>query len=171
MKILPRLGKRRENVLRILEKPSASYSQKEGIQVNYVGENLSVKAYFMSCESACAFQNAMNQWEVNLDREMPDPRDSLRLRLQDYKPNESESPCQSVEDSHSYHISVPETEAVHAASDMARYQSIDWQVPHLNHYKCHLKDKAKFKILPRKRKQHGGGVLAVSSTTGWPGCP
>ncbi|KAG7342462.1 hypothetical protein IV203_007555 [Nitzschia inconspicua] len=151
----------RGNVFKFLENHYGHYSLTDGIQVDYTGNNLTFKAYFRSYEAACAFQNAMNQWEIHKElahlggvtldpptpAAVPWQSDFTRFYLQDYKPNDHESPCQTLDQLHSYHLSVPVTEPVEPASNLLRYQCIDLPLPHINHYKCHLKDKAKFKQL------------------------
>jgi hypothetical protein len=151
----------RGNVYKFLQRYLGLYSDEEGIQILYNGGDLSVKAYFHTFEKACQFQTALNDWEIhkelaNLDGVTLDPltpakidrpSDLKRIYLQNYEPQESESPCQTLNQLHSYRLSVPVTEPVEADTALARYQSIDKLVPHLQHYKCHLKDKAKFKQL------------------------
>jgi hypothetical protein len=75
------------------------------------------------------------------------PSDLQRIDLRDYTPQEYESPCQTLDQLHSYRLSVPVTEPVETGTPLFQYQSIDKLIPHLKHYKCHLKDKAKFKQL------------------------
>ena len=149
----------RGNVYRSLEQHNGHYSLDKGIQIEYSEDNLVVKAYFVSYESACAFQTAMNEWEihkelvhlegVNIDpitpAKVPLPQDLERIRLQDYKAQESESPCQTLQHLHSYRLSVPATEPVEPSSPLMKYQCIDKLKPHVGHYKCHLVDKAKSK--------------------------
>ena len=151
----------RGNVYKFLEKYYGQYSLTEGIQVGYTGNNLHFKAYFRSFEAACGFQNAMNQWEIHkelanlggvtLDPLTPAPvtwqSDFTRIYLQDYKPQDHESPCQTLDQLHSYHLSVPVTEPVEPATNLLHFQCIDKTMPHIKHYKCHLKDKAKFRHL------------------------
>ncbi|KAG7340296.1 hypothetical protein IV203_023839 [Nitzschia inconspicua] len=153
----------RGNVFKFLENHYGHYSLTDGIQVDYTGNNLTFKAYFRSYDAACAFQNAMNQWEIHKElahlggvtldpptpAAVPWQSDFTRFYLQDYKPNDHESPCQTLDQLHSYHLSVPVTEPVEPTSNLLRYQCIDQPMPHINHYKCHLKDKAKFKQLQR----------------------
>lgn len=137
------------------------YSKKDGIQISYENENLKVKSYFLSYESACRFQSALNEWEIHkelvhlegvlLDPLTPArvdaPSDLLRIYLQNYIPQDSESPCHSINQLHSYRLSVPPTTQVDATSLLGKYQCLDKQVVGYNPYKCHLKDKAKFKTL------------------------
>ena len=151
----------RGNVFKFLENHYGHYSLTDGIQVDYTGNNLNFKAYFRSYEAACGFQNAMNQWEIHKElahlggvtldpptpAAVPWQSDFTRFYLQDYKPQDQESPCQTLDQLHSYHLSVPVTEPVEPATNLLRYQCIDKPVPHIKHYKCHLKDKAKFKQL------------------------
>ena len=127
----------------------------------YNGEDLTVKVYFEEKRDACDFQNNLNEWEIHKQlanlkgveidpvtpAEVPKPSDLERIRLQDYVPHGSESPCQTLDQLHSYHLSVPVTEPVEPNTPLVRYQSIDKLIPHIEHYKCHLKDKAKFKSL------------------------
>jgi Crinkler effector protein N-terminal domain len=152
----------RGNVFKFLEQHLGHFSQEEGIRVIYdVKGNLNATAYFVTYDTACQFQNAMNEWEIHKElvnlsgvevdpitpQRVPQPSDLQRIRLQDYKPQESESPCQSINQLHSYRLSIPVTEAVEPNTDLARYQSIDKLLPHLKHYRCHLKSKSKFKNL------------------------
>ena len=127
----------------------------------YSGDDLLFKAYFYTLEAACGFQNAMYEWEihkdlahldgVNLDPPTPllvDAKEDFeRIYLQHYIPTDSDSPCVTLDQLHYYRLSVPVTEAVEPTTDLARFQCIDKLTPHVKHYKCHLKDKAKFKQL------------------------
>lgn len=152
----------RGNVFKFLERHIGHYSEDEGTQIFYDGHgNLNATAYFLTYDAACQFQNVMNEWEIHKElanlngvevdpitpQQVPRPSDLQRIRLQDYIPQDSESPCQSINQLHSYRLSVPVTEAVEPNTDLARYQSIDKLLPHIKHYKCHLKDKSKFKKL------------------------
>jgi hypothetical protein len=152
----------RGNVFKFLERHMGHFSRKDGIQILYdPNGNLSATAYFLTYESACQFQNSMNEWEIHKElanlrgveidpitpQQVPNPLDLVRIRLQDYQPQASESPCQSINQIHSYRLSVPVTEAVDPTTELAKYQSIDKLLPHLQHYKCHLKNKSKFKEL------------------------
>ena len=127
----------------------------------YSGDDLLFKAYFYTLEAACGFQNAMYEWEihkdlahldgVNLDPPTPllvDAKEDFeRIYLQHYIPTDSDSQCVTLDQLHYYRLSVPVTEAVEPTTDLARFQCIDKLTPHVKHYKCHLKDKAKFKQL------------------------
>ena len=149
----------RGNVYKLLEQHNGRFSQAEGVLVRYENDDLVATAYFMNDDSASAFQTAINAWEINKEllhldgieldpitpKAVPAPRDLQRIRLQDYHPQDFESPCQSLDQLHSYRLSVPVTEPVEPTTDLARYQSIDKPFPHIAHYKCHLKDKAMFK--------------------------
>jgi hypothetical protein len=151
----------RGNVYKFLERHLGHYSKQEGIQILYEGDNLNVKAYFTSDDAACHFQSALNEWEIHKElanlggvtvdpltpAKIDRPSDLQRIYLQDYTPQEYESPCQTLDQLHSYRLSVPVTEPVETGTPLVQYQSIDKLVPHLKHYKCHLKDKAKFKQL------------------------
>ena len=165
----------RGNVFKFLERHLGHYSQEKGIQIVYdVRGNLSATAYFFSYESACQFQNSMNEWEIHKElanlggvevdpitpQQIRRPLDLQRIRLQDYVPNESESPCQSINFLHAYRLSVPVTEAVDPTTDLAKYQSIDELLPHLKQYKCHLKNKSKFK----KLQNDENNIVAASWT-------
>lgn len=165
----------RGNVFKFLERHLGHFSEEEGIQILYdVNGNLNATAYFLTYDAACQFQNAMNEWEIHKElanlngvevdpitpQRVPQPSDLQRIRLQDYKPQESESPCQSINQLHSYRLSVPVTEAVEPNTDLARYQSIDKMLPHLKHYKCHLKNKSKFK----KLQSDENNIVAASWT-------
>mmetsp|Transcript_18343 Transcript_18343/g.35045 ORF Transcript_18343/g.35045 Transcript_18343/m.35045 type:complete len:268 (-) Transcript_18343:736-1539(-) len=160
----------RGNVYKFLERHNGHYSSDEGIQIEYSGDNLTVKAYFVSYDAAC--QNAMNEWEIHselahLDGEKIDPitparvelpNDLERIRLQDYVAHDSESPCQTLQQLYSYHLSVPVTEPVDPSSPLERYQSIDKMIPHIGQYKCHSIDKAKSK----KHQNDENKLLAAS---------
>jgi hypothetical protein len=151
----------RGNVFKFLERHVGHYSEREGIQILYEQDNLTVKAYFVSYESACKLQSALNEWEIHKElanlngvtldpltpAQVQKPPDLKRIYLQDYQPQDSESPCQTLDQLNSYRLSVPPTEPAEANTPLVRYQSIDKLLPHLNHYRCHLKDKAKYKHL------------------------
>jgi len=153
----------RGNVYKLLEKYGARYSAAESKQVVYDGDDLIVKAYFKHEWAATEFQTALNGWEthralVNLDRIEISPRDPLavlqpsdltRFMLQDYEPKDSESPCDGLDQLESYRLSNPITEAVDFNDPIAIYQSLDVCVGRNKPYKCHLKDKAKFKSVAR----------------------
>ena len=72
-----------------------------------------------------------------------------RYYLQHYVPNESESPCDTLNQLESYRLSVPVTEAVDPTDPVAVYQSLDVCVGRTKPYKCHLKDKAKYKSVAK----------------------
>jgi len=153
----------RGNVYKLLEKYGACYSEAESKQVVYDGENLIVKAYFKDERAATEFQTALNGWEihralVHLDGieiiprnplPVPRPPDLNRFILQDYEPRDSESPCDGLDQLESYRLSNPITEAVDFDDPIAIYQSLDVCVGRNKPYKCHLKDKAKFKSVAR----------------------
>jgi hypothetical protein len=98
-------------------------------------------------------KSALNEWEIHkhlahlggvtLDPLTPAPTDKppdlKRIYSKDYHPQDTESPCQTLDQLHSYHLSVPVTEPADPNTPLVRFQSIDRLVPHLNHYKCHLK--------------------------------
>ena len=165
----------RGNVFKFLEQHNGHYSEKEGIQIRYNDQDdLTVKAYFRSYDSACQLQTALNQWEIHKDLanlngvtldpptpskiDLPPDVALKRIYLQHYRPQESESPCQTIDQLHSYRLSVPVTEPAEVDSPLVQFQSIDKRVPHLNHYKCHLKDKAKF----RKLQSNENNMVAAS---------
>ena len=120
------------------------------------------------------FQSSINQWEIHkaialldgVEIDPPDPepvrnpRDLTRYYLQHYKPQDSESPCQTLDQLESYRLSVPVTEVVELTDPVAIYQSLDVCVGTNMPYKCHLKDKAKFKSVAR----NPNNILAAS----WP---
>ena len=151
----------RGNVFKFLERHNGRYSEQEGIQIFYEHDDLMVKAYFLTDEAASSFQNALNQWDIHKElanlkgvtldpltpAQIPRPPDLNRIYLQNYNPQESESPCQTLDQLRSYRLSVPVTEAAEPHSPLVRFQSVDKLVPHIKHYKCHLKDKSKFKVL------------------------
>lgn len=164
----------RGNTYKLLEKYGGCYSEAESKQVVYDGDDLMIKAYFWDRRGAMEFQTAMNDWEihkalVNLDGieinprdplPVPQPADLTRFFLQDYTPNDSESPCDGLDQLESYRLSNPVTEAVEFNDPIAIYQSLDVCVGRNKPYKCHLKDKAKFKSIARNENN----VLAAS----WP---
>ena len=164
----------RGNVFKFLERHLGHYSEQEGIQIRYEQDDLHIHAYFLSYDAACQLQTALNEWEIHkelanlrgisLDPLTPAqtarPPDLKRIYLQDYNPQESESPCQTLDQLHSYRLSVPVTEPAEPNTPLVRFQSIDKVVPHLKHYKCHLKDKAKFKHLQNDENN----MLAASWT-------
>lgn len=164
----------RGNVYKGLEKHSGLYSLSEGKQVKYVGDDLDVKVYFQTYESATRFQSFLNEWELHkalllldgVDINPPDPEpinrppDLTRFYLQHYDPQESESPCETLNQLASYRLSVPITEPLAPTDEVAIYQSIDVCVGTNLPYKCHLKDKARFKSVA----QDPNNLLAAS----WP---
>ena len=151
----------RGNVFKLLERHMGHYSKDEGIQIYYTQDDLKLQVYFVSYEPACEFQNALNEWEIhkdltNLDSVLVDPPTPIRIakpphleriRLQDYNPQEFESPRHSLNQLHSFRLSIPLTTEVDAQSALAKYQCLDKQLVGYNPYKCHLKDKAKFRSL------------------------
>lgn len=153
----------RGNVYKFLARHKGFYSEKERIQVFYHGDDLHVKAYFKEEEDAMDFQNALNEWEihkelanldgVNINPKTPEevvlPDDLQRIFPQHYKPEDSESPCHSLDQLHSYRLSIPITEPAETNEPITRYQSLDMCIGRAKPYKCHLKDKASFKALQR----------------------
>lgn len=151
----------RGNVYKTLQATFGHYSDSDGIRVYYEGQNLRGKAYFISYEHASRFGNEMSDWEIHkelvhlqgveLESNTPtkedDPGDLKRIMLQDYIPGDTESPIYSLHQLHTYRFSAPETTAVDATTPLAIYQCLDKQVIGYNPYKCHLKDKARFKSL------------------------
>lgn len=115
---------------RFLERHNGRYLKDLGIQVGYDGDNLSVKASSLSNESARAFQNAMNEWEIHqelahLDGVTIDPITSCRVSMptdlessysQDYVAQDLELPCQALQQLQSYCLSIPFTEPVEEPS-------------------------------------------------------
>lgn len=113
----------RGNVFKLLERHKGFYSKSAGIQISYQDDDLHVKAYFKTEDNAFDFQTAMNQWEIHkelanlegveIKRESPQevdsPGDLQHIVMQDYKPEDSESPRQSLNQLHSYPLSVPDT--------------------------------------------------------------
>lgn len=164
----------RGNVYKKLQHHHAVYSESQGIDVEYVGDDLVVKALFLDLVHAFNFQSDLNDWEIHkelahlsgvrIDPKFPlevdRPKDITRVMMQDYKPSDSESPCGSINDLHSYRLSVPTTEMVDPETPLAKYQCLDKQVHGLTPYKCHLKDKAKFKQL----QSNENNILAASWT-------
>lgn len=148
-------------MFKFLERHLGHYSQQEGIQIHYEQDDLHIKAYFLSYDAACQLQTALNEWEIHkelanlrgvtLDPLTPAhtarPLDLKRIYLQDYHPQGTETPRQTLNQLHYYHLSLPITEPAEPNTPLARFQSIDKPIPHLRHYKCHLNDKAKFKLL------------------------
>jgi hypothetical protein len=96
-----------------------------------------------------AHKELVNLASVEVDpsepKEIPLPSDFQPFRLLDYDPSASESPCGDLDLLRSYRISVPLTEAVEDNSPLVIYQSVDRRQRGLQHYKCHLYDKAKNK--------------------------
>ena len=149
----------RGNVYKTIQDFQGHYSKSEGIRIDYDGANLRAKTYFRVYENACLFGNALNDWEIHKEllhlqgvefesftpTEVDNPGDLERVMLQHYDPSSTESPIYSLNQLHTYRFSNPETEAVDSASPLAQYQCLDKQVVGYNPYKCHLKDKAKFK--------------------------
>lgn len=153
----------RGNVYKFLQKHQGYYSEKAGIEISYEedSDDLRVIAYFRDISHACEFQNALSEWEIhkhlaNLDgvdinpstpEEMDMPNDLERILQQGYDPGDSESPCHTIADLRSYHLSVPVTEPVESNNPLAKYQSVDKIPLGVKQYKCHLHDKAKNKKL------------------------
>lgn len=119
----------------------------------------------------------MNEWEIhkklaNLDgveikdrtpQEVEVAHDLQHFGMQDYKHEDSESPCHSLHQLHSYRLSVHSTEVAEVAEPnelITKYQSLDVPIGRVLPYKCHLKDKARFKALQREENN-----LVVAS---WP---
>ena len=162
----------RGNIYKLLEEYGGTYSEAESKLVIYEGDDLTIRAYFWDRKSAMGFQTALNKWEihralVNLDGIEINPRDPVptaeppdltRFVLQEYVPNDSESPCDGLDQLESYRLSVPATEAVDLTDPIAIYQSLDVCVGRNQPYKCHLKDKARFKSIARNENN----VLAAS---------
>ena len=66
-------------------------------------------------------------------------------------------------------LSVPVTEPAEPNTPLLRFQIIDKLVPHIKHYKCHLKDKDKFRRLHNNENNMlARSKLDFSSTIGWP---
>ena len=151
----------RGNLYKVLQATFGHYCESEGIRIFYDGQHLRGKAYFVSYEHASLFTNKMLEWEIhkelvhlegvefesNTPTRENDPGDLKRILLQDYKAGDTESPIYSLNQLHSYRFSVPETTAVDATTPLAKFQCLDKQVLGYNPYKCHLKDKTKFKSL------------------------
>lgn len=99
---------------------------------------------------------------VRIDPKVPfevdRPKDITRVMMQDYKPSDSESA--SINDLHSYRLSVPTTEMADPGTPLAKYKCLGKQVHGLTPYKCHLKDKAKFK----QPQSNENNILAESWT-------
>ena len=164
----------RGNVYKKLQQHHSVYSVSQGIDVKYDGDDLVVKSLFFNQADAFNFQSDLNDWEIhkelaklsgiridpNLPLKVDRPSDETRVMMQDYKPNDSESPCGSINDLHSYHLSVPVTEVVEPDTSLVKYQCVDKQVRGLMPYKCHLKDKTKCKTLQKNENN----MLAAS----WP---
>lgn len=157
-----------------LEKYNGFYAESEGTQIEYDGDNLLVRAYFEEKSKAMEFQSFLNSWEIHktlilldgveIDPPNPEPvcrpHDLTRFYLQCYEPGDSESPCETLNQLSSYRLSIPVTEPVDHNDDISIYQSIDVCVGTNKPYKCHLKDKARFKAAARDQNN----LLAES----WP---
>ena len=164
----------RGNVYKALEANQGFYSEQEGKSVTYRGDDLEVTAYFKQENKAMEFQSALNQWELHKELALldgidlitpnPDPlpqkQDLVRFYLQDYQPQNSESPCHTLNQLASYRLSIPETEGVEATDPLAVYQALDVCMGTNKHYKCHLKDKALFKSVQR----NPNNIVAASWT-------
>lgn len=164
----------RGNVYKGLEKCNGFYSESEGTQIEYDGDDLLVNAYFLDQNKAMDFQSFLNSWEIHktlilldgveIDPPNPEPvrrpHDLNRFYLQCYQPRDTESPCETLNQLSSYRLSIPLTEPVDQNDDISIYQSIDVCVGTNKPYKCHLKDKARFKAVARDQNN----LLAAS----WP---
>jgi hypothetical protein len=162
----------RGNVYKFLQRHVAFFSTDEGLNIKYEDSDLHVNAYFLEMKTACEFQNAMNEWEIHKDlahldgvdlvpatpQEVDLPRNLERILLQHYRPQESESPCYTMADLHSYHLSVPLTEPAENDSALVKYQSMDKTPLGVAQYKCHLHDKAK-----NKRFQNNENNMVAAS--------
>lgn len=151
----------RGNVYKFLGRHHGGYSEAKGHEefVKYSSNDLLVKGYFRSYDKARDFQNELIGWEMHKELvhlagvdvspvepvELILPSDFRPFRLLDYDPSSSESPCGDLDMLRSYRISVPVTEAAEDNSPLVKYQSVDRRQLGLNHYKCHLHDKAKNK--------------------------
>ena len=150
----------RGNVYKTLEKCRGCFLKSAGKEVEYNNDDLVVKAYFLQEADAMDFQSSVNQWEIHktllsidgVEVDPPDPQhvrlrreDLSRYYLQHYTPDDSESPWETLNQLESYRLSVPITEPVEPNDPVALYQSLDVCVGRTKPYKCHLKDKAKYK--------------------------
>ena len=165
----------RGNVYKTLEKCRGCFRISAGKEVKYVNDDLVVKAYFLQESDAMDFQSSINQWEIHktllsidgVEIDPPDPQrvrllreDISRYYLQHYTPCDSESPCESLNHLESYRLSAQVTEAVERSDPVALYQSLDVCVGRTKPYKCHLKDKAKYRSVAKDPNN----ILAAS----WP---
>mmetsp|Transcript_19580 Transcript_19580/g.53890 ORF Transcript_19580/g.53890 Transcript_19580/m.53890 type:complete len:344 (-) Transcript_19580:114-1145(-) len=155
----------RGNVYKALQASQGFYSSQEGKKITYQGDDLQVTAYFLEVSKAMDFQNALNQWEIHKElalldgielrtpnpERLPEKHDLVRFYLQDYKPEDSESPCHTLNQLASYKLSVPVTEGIEPTDPLAVYQALDVPMGTNKHYKCHLKDKALFKSVQRNQ--------------------
>lgn len=96
----------RGNVFTFLEMHLGHYSEQEKIQIRDGQDNLYIKIYFLSYNAACQFQTALNGWEIHKElanlravtldpltpAQVARPVDFRRTYLQDYHPQDSESP-------------------------------------------------------------------------------
>jgi hypothetical protein len=152
----------RGNVFKTLQTHGAFYSKGEGIKVGYESHNLKIEAYFLDLNNAIAFQNALLNWNMHnilydlggviIDpinpMEVPRPDDLIRIVLMtDYDPKGSESPCSELGQLLSYRLSGPSTEGAEPQTSLVKFQAIDKAYADVLHYKCHLKDRAKFRNL------------------------
>jgi len=106
-----RSNRARGNVYKALEKHNGLFSKSEGKQVTYEGDDLVVRAYFEDSGKAMSFQTSINEWELQkvlllidgVEINPPDPEpvrkphDLTRFYLQYYKPQDSESTCQTLD--------------------------------------------------------------------------
>ena len=101
----------RGNVFKFLERHGGHYSEQQGIQIRYEQDDLHIQAYFLSYDAACQLQTALNEWEIHKElanlggvaldpltpAQMARPPDLKRIYLQDYHPQDSEPPCQTLD--------------------------------------------------------------------------
>jgi hypothetical protein len=95
----------RGNVFKYLQMHHAFYSEKEGIQTRFEGDNLSIQAYFEEKNKALDFQNVLADWNMKKELfglegvvvdpinplEVSRPLDLVRIRLEDYIAKDCES--------------------------------------------------------------------------------
>jgi len=98
-----------------------------------------------------SYKELVNLHGVTLDPLTPArierPIDLVRIYMQDYKPQDSESPYHLIDQLHFLFESLfrsQQKSMLHHPS--GSNQRLDKQVVGYNPYKCHLKDKAKFKF-------------------------
>jgi len=168
-------GARRGNVYKFLERHHGFFSKEEGIQIMYEGDNLMVKEN----GDACNFQTALNEWEIHKElllvnlrgrveiepitpAQVPKPSDLLVTYLSPRLSSRGIRASMSDVGSAPFLPSVGSSHRTGGAKRITNslLSKFDKLVPHLGHYKFHLKDKAKF----QKLQNNENNMVAASWT-------